>query len=92
MHEDHTHCHGEAGHTHDHHHEGQAAHSPEETRALLTYMIDHNHHHGEDLHEIYHALVDSGKAEAAQLVHGAMHLYEDGNEKLRLALEKLGGE
>ena len=86
---DHGHCH--EGHSHDHHSHGQA-HSPEETVALLTYMIDHNKHHGEDLHEIYHALADSGKAEAAELLHKAMHLYEDGNALLADALKMIGGK
>ena len=42
-------------HTHDHehpheHHHGHA--SAEETLALLTYMLGHNRHHAEELHEL----------------------------------------
>lgn len=88
----HEHSHDGHTHTHTHSHEGGAHHSPEETRALLSYMIEHNEHHGEDLHEIYHALADGGSGEAAELVHAAMHLYEEGNDKLKLALERLGGK
>lgn len=83
MSDNHTHSH--EGHTH----EGHTHHNPEEAAALLKYMIDHNKHHGEDLHEICHALADAGKNEAAELVHKAMHIYEDGNEALEQALKLL---
>lgn len=83
---DHGHSHSHGGHSHDHSHSHK---SPEETITLLTYMIDHNKHHGEDLHEIYHGLESAGKAEAAELLHRAMHLYDDGNELLQKALELL---
>lgn len=84
-----THTHDGHTHSHGHHHGDMAHHSPEEAKALLNYMIEHNEHHGEDLHEIYHALSESGSLEAAELVHKAMHLYEDGNEQLRQALTRL---
>lgn len=89
----HEHDHGEdAQHPHTHTHANAKAQSPEETIAMLRYMIDHNRHHGEDMHEIFHALADSGKTEAAELVHQAMHLSEDANGKLEDAMKKLGGE
>lgn len=89
----HEHCHDhDHGHPHTHTHEGAKAQSPEETLALLKYMVEHNRHHGEDMHEVYHALADSGRAQEAELVHQAMHLFEDANEKLELAMKKLGGE
>lgn len=94
--ENHTHAH-DHDHAHDngcchaHTHEGQAAHGTDETVALLNYMIDHNKHHGEDLHEIYHALEAAGKTEAANLVHDAMHNFDHGNEKLAEALKLIGG-
>lgn len=40
------------GHGHSHSHE--AASSPEEALALLTYMLDHNRHHAEELHSLAH--------------------------------------
>lgn len=76
---------------HSHNHADLPTHSGDETVALLNYMIDHNKHHGEDLHEIYHALINSGKAEAAELVHSAMHEFDHGNEKLAEALKLIGG-
>lgn len=87
---DHGHTH-EGEHCHCHTHEGQNAQSANETVALLNYMIDHNKHHGEDLHEIYHSLEAAGNKEAAELVHEAMHLYDHGNEKLAEALKLIGG-
>lgn len=85
---EHDHNHGTF---HCHSHEDKPAQNVNETVALLNYMIDHNKHHGEDLHEIYHALDATGKKEAAEFVHEAIHLYNDGNEKLAEALKLIGG-
>ena len=90
----HTHEHGhDHGHTHEHH-------SPEETVALLSYMVTHNQHHAEELHELAHDLGDSEAAElahsvegeAAQLLHEAVVDLTVGNEKLAEALRILKGE
>ena len=78
----HTHC-----HTHDHDHEHQQ-HSPEEALALLAYMVQHNRHHAEELHELAHSMDD----EAAQLIHDAILDFNLGNEKLDEALKLLKGE
>ena len=67
---DHGHCHD---HEHPHAHD---AHSPEETLALLTYMLGHNRHHAEEL----------------QLLHDAVVDFTLGNEKLEEALRILKGE
>lgn len=77
MHDDHSHSH-EHGHAH---------HSEEETLALLTYMLDHNRHHSEDIHEIYRDLEAAGKADAAKLLHDAMELFNQANDKLDEALK-----
>lgn len=69
-------------HGHDHHH---GHHSPEESLALLTYMLGHNRHHAEELHELAHGLDD----EAAQLIHDAVVDFQLGNEKLAEALRIL---
>ena len=70
---DHGHCHD---HEHPHAHD---AHSPEETLALLTYMLGHNRHHAVD-------------GEAQQLLHDAVVDFTLGNEKLEEALRILKGE
>lgn len=87
-------CHGHE-HDHGHSHEGECCHghdhktNPDETLALLSYMLDHNRHHSEDLHEIYHALEADGKTEAATALHEAMHLYGHANDMLEKALSLL---
>ena len=48
-------------HPHDHGHTGL-----EERVAMLTYMLGHNQHHAQELHELAH---DLGDSEAAQLIH-----------------------
>lgn len=93
MHEDaHGHAHAHShGHSHEHTHEHAHGHetvqagSPEETLALLDYMLSHNEHHTEELHELAHQV----PADAAQLLHGAVSDYEQGNAKLAEALKLL---
>lgn len=70
-------------HHHDHDHHGHT--SPEESLALLNYMLGHNRHHAEELHELAHGL----DGEAAQLIHDAVVDFELGNEKLAEALQIL---
>ena len=79
---EHTHDHE---HPHDHHHEHTSA---EETLALLTYMLGHNRHHAEELHELAHGV----EGEAADLLHGAVADLGSSNEKLARALALLKGE
>jgi hypothetical protein len=52
-------------------------------------MIDHNRHHGADLHELYHSLEAAGKKDAAALVSEASAVYEKGNALLEHALKHL---
>ncbi len=72
---------------HDHHHHHDAPKEAGENLALLTYMLDHNRHHAEELHELAHDLSDEGRDAAAALLHEALELYEKGNEKLAQALD-----
>ena len=84
----HDHCH-EHTHDHDHGHEHtHAQHSPEEALALLAYMVQHNRHHAEELHELAHSV----DGEAQQLLHDAVVDFTLGNEKLEEALRILKGE
>jgi len=75
-------------HTHDHDHHHHDHSSPEETLALLTYMLGHNRHHTQELHELAHGV----EGEAAALLHAAVADLEAGNEKLGRALAMLKGE
>lgn len=74
-------------HTHEHEHTHEV-HSPEETVALLTYMVGHNQHHAEELHELAHSV----EGEAQQLLHEAVVELTLGNEKLAEALRILKEE
>ena len=89
--DNHTHEHE---HTHEHGHDHSCggehkAQSAVENMALLNYMIDHNRHHNEDLHELFHALEAAGKKDVAASVAEAMHFYDHGTEKLEDALKLL---
>lgn len=86
-------CLHEGGHGHEgcgHHHEhadGGANLTPEQTLALMSYMLDHNRSHADELHNICHALEDQGKADASALVAEAVHYFDHCNEKLDEALK-----
>ena len=67
---------------HDHHHHGAAA-SPEETLALLTYLLGHNRHHAEELHDLAHGVENEA---ARELLHEAVDALGVSNEKLKAAL------
>ena len=73
MHEhEHDHDHAHHSHPHSHEHSGDKPMSPEEVLALLNYMLDHNRHHADELHDICHALEDEGKTEAAAALAEAL--------------------
>jgi len=82
---DHSHSHE---HTHTHSHDHGAITDTAEILALLTYMIDHNRHHTEEIHDMAHGL----SGEPAELLHDAVVLFEDGTNKLDEALKLLKGE
>ena len=83
-------------HEHEHEHSHPHEHGPisgfdsiEQAEALMSYMLDHNRHHAEELHELCHKLAHSGKGEAADLIHEAVDRFGEGNELLAKALEAL---
>ena len=87
MHEhEHDHDHAHHSHPHSHEHTGGKPMSHEEVLALLTYMLDHNRSHAEELHNIAHALEKQGKHDAAALVGDAVHYFGHCNDKLEEAL------
>lgn len=67
---------------HGHCHEC-SANTPEETAALLGYMISHNRHHTDELHELAHSV----DGEARELIHSAIIGFESANAKLEKALK-----
>lgn len=84
---DHPHEHPHE-HPHDHEHPHPAA-SPEETLALLQYMLGHNRHHAEELHELAHGVRDEA---ARELLHGAVEALQESNRRLEAALARIRGD
>ena len=74
---------------HGHSHDELQPMSREEILKLLSYMLDHNRHHAEELHEVCHKLDAGGKQAAAKLIHDAVDAFSAGNELLAKALEAL---
>ena len=91
VHSGHEHAHEHACH-HGHTHEHAVELSPEQTLALMTYMLEHNRSHAEELHNIAHALEAQGKQECANLVGEAVHYFGHCNDKLEAALRLVKGE
>ena len=88
----HTHAHSHS-HSHPHSHgEAEAFDSLDQAQALMAYMLDHNRHHAEELHELCHKLAASGKEEAAALIHDAVDKFGEGNALLESALQKMKQE
>lgn len=89
-------------HSHEHAHEHVSGHhhehgdtpelTPEQTLALMSYMLDHNRSHAEELHGVAHALEHQGKPEAAKLVAEAVHYFGHCNDRLEEALRLVKGE
>ena len=67
----------------DHCHNSES--SKQEAFALLQYMLSHNKHHADELHDLAHSL----DGEARELVHAAVIDLETGNGKLQKALSIL---
>lgn len=72
-------------HEHNHNHCHACETNTDETVALLKYMLDHNRHHADELHDLAHNL----DGDAKQLVHAAVIDLESGNDKIAKALNLL---
>ncbi len=69
-------------HNHPHTHSHSGASSPEEALALLTYMLGHNRHHAEELHDLAHCFDDV----AEDLIHQAVDKLGESNDLIEQAL------
>ena len=77
-----------SGHKHDHNHVHEhplEMGDSQKTLIVLKYMLDHNRHHSEELHEI----ADSIEGDAAKLLYDAVDAFEQGNDKLAAAIQVL---
>ena len=101
----HTHSHTHEGeehdheHPHDHDHEhtehthvhGQPQIQPaDKLLALMRYMAGHNADHTRELEGLAGELKDAGNQEAYDLAMEAVRFFDQGNEALAKALEKMG--
>ena len=85
----HTHTHADGTtHSHGHTHTQAAASSPEEALALLKYMLDHNRHHAEELHDLAHNFDDV----SADLLHEAVDKLGESNDLIEQALSLITHE
>ena len=84
---DHPHGHEQK---HDMHDGGENA--VRQTIALLKYMLEHNRHHAEELHDLAHQLNGQGKEAAADRIHEAIHSFNEGNDLLEQALAAIESE
>lgn len=83
--DNHTHTHSHT-HSHEHSHSGGlVAETAAEALALLEYMVHHNQHHAEELHELAHCFDDT----AADLIHAAVDDLQQSNYKLEAALKMI---
>lgn len=86
----HTHEHEHGGHTHVHTHADGTTHShshasvssPEEALALLRYMLSHNRHHAEELHDLAHCFDEV----SGDLIHQAVDKLGESNDLIEEAL------
>ena len=80
------------GHEHTHHGDDLGFETVAQAVALMTYMLEHNRHHTEELHELCHKLEAMGKGEAANLLDASVDDFRAGNAMLESALDILKGE
>jgi rubrerythrin len=78
--------HGHGG-LHVHGHTGDA----EQTKAVLSFMLEHNRRHAEELSELSGKLRAEGLNEAANLIDESAKDLNRGNEKLAAAAATLKG-
>lgn len=88
----HHHHHGaECEHHHHHHHHcEEEVEAPdlsyEQVLALMSYMLEHNRSHANELAGIGAALEKEGRPEASQAIFEAVHFFEHCNDKIEEAI------
>lgn len=85
---EHVHSHGEGCQEHTHEHCGscQEGDCKKETIALLTYMLQHNEHHAQELDQMAENLDKMGLAASAKAICDAVADFQKSNMRLGLAL------
>lgn len=85
----HTHEHTHEHEVHHHHHDHSEAKPLEQLYALMKYMTGHNADHTRELETMAGKLKDAGNGEAYELTMEAVRFFDQGNEVLSKALEKI---
>ena len=85
----HTHEHTHEHEVHQHHHDHSEAKPLEQLYALMKYMTGHNADHTRELETMAGKLKDAGNGEAYELTMEAVRFFDQGNEVLSKALEKI---
>jgi len=70
------------------HHEHAHSHDPQETLALLRYMLDHNRHHSEELAH----MAEGKNTRSAELIRRSVEQLEVGNGLLEQAIAQMEAE
>lgn len=84
---DHEHGHHHHDHEHHHHHDHPADGAKDKTAIWLSYTLDHNIHHTEEMADFAKQLETQGKTALSQAVAAAAAAYGQANELLKKALE-----
>ncbi len=86
---EHTHADGHTHtHTHSHEHVSDSVQlDAAKRKAMLTYLLEHNRHHAQEIHDLAHGCDE----EAAALLHEASVLIDQGNDKIEAALALMKG-
>ena len=77
------------GHEHTHHGDDLGFETVAQAVALMTYMLEHNRSHAEEVKALIPKLTAQGFADAAMMLDSCVSSYHDGNEWLAAALRKL---
>lgn len=77
---------------HFHHHHDAEQSDAKKTKALLTFMLEHNKEHARELHTLAHRLTHENQSDAAALIEEGIQYFDQGNDKLEAALGKIQEE
>lgn len=83
---DHAHTHEGGCQSHDHCGSCQGGDCKNESVALLTYMLQHNEHHAQELDQMADNLEKLGLSASAKTIKEAVADFQKGNMRLGLAL------
>lgn len=76
-----------------HHHHNHTGHTGEDRNTLLlTYMLNHNTHHCEELRACEQELRQESQSQAAEILCESVALFDKANKKLAEALTLLNRE